>query len=232
MCTTIHAICVYSCQFQPLQIEANYTKAASFIRSAASQGAHLAVLPEYHLTNWLPDEPEFASLADQWKTYLDKYRALAKECSICIVPGTIVERHHDNAKEEDILQNIAYFIDNHGEILGRYQKKNLWSIPTSLGQCGQQHLTLITNRHPERPHLTSSTDDPHEVVSTPLGPVGMLICWDLAFPEAFRELIAQGAKIIIIPTFCIFTALSVFATSCVPALVRTAWLTGNYSQGH
>ena len=30
----------------------------------------------------------------------------------------------------------------------------------------------------------------------------MLICWDLAFPEAFRELIYQGAKIIIIPTFC------------------------------
>jgi predicted amidohydrolase len=29
----------------------------------------------------------------------------------------------------------------------------------------------------------------------------MLICWDLAFPEAFRELIANGAKIIIIPTF-------------------------------
>ena len=29
----------------------------------------------------------------------------------------------------------------------------------------------------------------------------MLICWDLAFPEAFRELIAGGAKIIIIPTF-------------------------------
>lgn len=29
----------------------------------------------------------------------------------------------------------------------------------------------------------------------------MLICWDLAFPEAFRELIAQGAKMIIIPTF-------------------------------
>jgi len=29
----------------------------------------------------------------------------------------------------------------------------------------------------------------------------MLICWDLAFPEAFRELITSGAKIIIIPTF-------------------------------
>jgi hypothetical protein len=32
----------------------------------------------------------------------------------------------------------------------------------------------------------------------------MLICWDLAFPEAFRELIADGAKIVIIPTFCMF----------------------------
>ena len=41
----------------------------------------------------------------------------------------------------------------------------------------------------------------HEVFDTPVGKVGLLICWDLAFPEAFRELIAQGAKLIIIPTF-------------------------------
>jgi predicted amidohydrolase len=42
----------------------------------------------------------------------------------------------------------------------------------------------------------------------------MLICWDLAFPEAFRELIAAGAKTIIIPTFwtladCSPTALAI-----------------------
>jgi predicted amidohydrolase len=60
----------------------------------------------------------------------------------------------------------------------------------------------IPYRHPERPHLSSSQHDPHLVFDTPIGRVGMLICWDLAFPEAFRELIAQGAKIIIIPTFC------------------------------
>jgi predicted amidohydrolase len=57
-------------------------------------------------------------------------------------------------------------------------------------------------RGPERDHLTSSGRDVHGVFDTPLGKVGMLICWDLAFPEAFREMIAQGAKIIIIPTFC------------------------------
>jgi predicted amidohydrolase len=158
-----------------LAIEANHAKAISFLRSAASQGADLAVLPEYHLTNWVPDDPNFIPLCAQYQTYLSAYQSLAKELNICIVPGTIVEKH------EDDLYNVAYFISNDGSILGQYQKKNLW--------------------HPERPHLTSSKHEPHVAFDTPLGKVGMLICWDLAFPEAFRELIAGGAKTIIIPTF-------------------------------
>lgn len=81
-----------------------------------------------------------------------------------------------------MLYNTAYFISPTGDILGKYVKKNLW--------------------HPERPHLTSSGTQPHEVFDTPLGKVGMLICWDLAFPEAFRALVAKGAEIIIMPTYC------------------------------
>lgn len=111
---------------QPMQIEANYAKAAKYIRSAASQGAQLAVLPEYHLTNWVPEDPNFANLCGQWKLYLEKYQGLAKANNICIVPGTIVERHQEAKSEEQKLLNVAYFIDNRGEILGSYQKKNLW----------------------------------------------------------------------------------------------------------
>jgi len=113
--------------------------------------------------------------------YLSRYQALAKECRTCIVPGTIVELHRENAKAEDKLLNVCYFIDHKGNIAGKYIKKNLWG--------------------PEREHLTGSGRDVHDVLDTPIGKVGLLICWDLAFPEAFRELIAQGAKIIIIPTF-------------------------------
>ncbi|KAH8732386.1 carbon-nitrogen hydrolase [Phaeosphaeriaceae sp. PMI808] len=166
---------------KPMQLEHNFNKAAKFIRSAANQGAELAVLPEYHLTNWLPKDPGFFALCDQWEVYLRKYRDLAKECGICIVPGTIVESHRDAGKEEDKLLNVCYFIDHEGNITGKYIKKNLWG--------------------PERDHLAGSGRDVHEVFDTPIGKVGMLICWDLAFPEAFRELIANGAKIIIIPTF-------------------------------
>jgi predicted amidohydrolase len=159
----------------------NFEKAANFIRSAAIQGAQLAVLPEYHLTNWLPKDPKFIDVGDQWETYLNKYLALAKECNICIVPGTILESHRGTSKASDRLLNVAYFINADGTIGGKYVKKNLWG--------------------PEREHLTGSGRDVHQVFDTALGKVGLLICWDLAFPEAFRELICQGAKMIIVPTF-------------------------------
>lgn len=164
-----------------MAMERNYEKAEEFIRAAAKQEATLAVLPEYHLLNWLPHDEEFKEKCSHWKTYLDKYQALAKECNINIVPGTIVELH-DAGTENERLLNVAYFIDNKGEIAGKYVKKNLWG-PI------------------ERLHLTSSSMDPHPAFDTPLGKVGILVCWDLAFPEAFRELISQGAKLIIIPTF-------------------------------
>lgn len=115
-----------------MQIENNYKKAENFIRSAAQQGAQLAVLPEYHLANWLPKAAGFLELCDQWEFYLKKYQALAKEVNICIVPGTIIERHKDAEKEEDKLLNVAYFIDNQGEIVGKYIKKNLWYVSGHL----------------------------------------------------------------------------------------------------
>ncbi|EKD15168.1 nitrilase [Drepanopeziza brunnea f. sp. 'multigermtubi' MB_m1] len=198
----VYKIAVVQLHPKPLDIEGNHAAAVKYIRDAARQSIQLAVLPEYHLTSWVPDDPGFVPLCAQYQKYLDSYCALAKELNICIVPGTIVEKHGDD------LLNIAYFISSDGSILGSYQKKNLW--------------------HPERPHLSSSTHEPQPKKSsttlrapdrdpaestltwiemkdvafdTPLGKVGMLICWDLAFPEAFRGLIAGGAKIIVVPTF-------------------------------
>ncbi|OTA35357.1 hypothetical protein BTJ68_03276 [Hortaea werneckii EXF-2000] len=177
----VYKVAVIQLYCKPMQIERNYNKAAEFVRAAATQGAQLAVLPEYHLLNWVPQDPKFKEACGQWQFYLNKYRELAKECNINIVPGTIVELH-DAGTENERLLNVAYFLTNTGNIAGKYVKKNLWG-PI------------------ERNHLSSSTRDPHPVIDTPLGKVGLLICWDLAFPEAWRELIANGAKIIIVPTF-------------------------------
>lgn len=197
------AVCLKTNTFQPMQPAKNFAKAERFIRSAAEQGCDLVVLPEYHLTNWLPKDPKFLAMCADSQKYLKSYQDLARDLKICIVPGTIVEvRSHVDVKAATVppkevvgmlnsdtvnnsFENIAYFIDNKGEILGRYSKKNLWG-PT------------------ERAHITSSGRQKHIAFDTPLGKVGMLICWDIAFPEAFRELIAQDAKIIIVPCFCKF----------------------------
>ncbi|KAL4782811.1 carbon-nitrogen hydrolase [Aspergillus varians] len=176
-------IAVIQWSIKNLAVEQNHATACQYIRSAATQGAELAVLPEYHLSGWAPQDPLFAVQASHTAKYLSAYQSLARELNICLVPGTLVEKHStpDGDADSYVLYNTAYFISSTGEILGRYRKKNIW--------------------HPEREYLTSSASEPHEVFDTPVGKVGLLICWDMAFPEAFRELIAAGAEVVVIPTY-------------------------------
>lgn len=77
------------------------------------------------------------------------------------------------------LFNTAYFISNDGGVLGSYRKKNLWHTERANQSRGQEK---------------------HAAIDTPIGRIGLLACWDLAFPEAFRELARDGADIAIVPT--------------------------------
>ncbi|KAJ4317637.1 hypothetical protein N0V84_007236 [Fusarium piperis] len=178
---------------KPIVVDDNFAKAEGHLRSAAAQGCDIAILPEFHLTSWAPEHADFVSASKKSAGCLAKYQDLARELNINIVPGTICEVHlAENGKDEE-LRNMAYFLAaGTGDIRGSYQKKNLW--------------------HPERPHLTSSAHTPHTAFDTPLKhadgrPVraGMVICWDLAFPEAFRALVNDGADLIIIPSYWFLT---------------------------
>ncbi|KAJ3491164.1 hypothetical protein NLG97_g5641 [Lecanicillium saksenae] len=165
----------------PSDIEGNFNRAAEYIRQAAAGGAHIAVLPEYHLADFYAQLKDPAAAVATSASYLKRYQALAKDLKIGIVPGTLLEvKTEGNAASDHFheqLANSAYFIGPDGSILSRYQKKNLW--------------------HPERPHVTADSDSPHRAFDTPWGRVGLLICWDMAFPEATRTLVADGAQIVI-----------------------------------
>ncbi|CZT45095.1 related to carbon-nitrogen family hydrolase [Rhynchosporium secalis] len=97
------------------------------------------------------------------------------------LPRAAISRLQPTAASPQRFDNVACFISSDGTVLGSYVKKNLWG-PT------------------EREFLSSGHPTLNQAFDTPLGKVGLLICWDLAFPEAWRELIAGGAKIIIVPT--------------------------------
>ncbi|KAK5987816.1 putative nitrilase [Cladobotryum mycophilum] len=171
---------------KPLDVAGNFARAEGYIRKAAAQGTNLAVLPEYHLSSWKPDVNVLLAAARESAPYLARYQALAKELGVAIVPGTILELTSPGSEEEgegeaNGIANVAYFIGPEGSILGRYQKKNLW--------------------HPERSILTADAETPHLAFDTPWGRFGLLICWDLAFPESFRELVADGARFVVVPTY-------------------------------
>ncbi|KAM0751730.1 hydrolase, carbon-nitrogen family protein [Meredithblackwellia eburnea MCA 4105] len=187
------------CQFNPLPPthaddahEQNLAKAIKFVQDAAKGGAGVVVFPEYFISGII-SSPTHHHLAQRSYTsttvptsedeshWLSKLRHAAIDNEIDIVAGTIVERADQGEGGTGELRNVAHYISKKGEILGRYQKVNLW--------------------WPEKDYLTKGNGEGYHVFDTDYGKVGMLVCWDLVWPEAVRALVAQGVEILIVPTF-------------------------------
>ena len=111
--------------------------------------------------------------ADSTGKYRNHFQHLAKKYAIDIVPGSIIE------EDKYGLHNTTYYIDSSGKIKSRYRKVNLW--------------------HPERSYITPGHEIP--VFKTKYGKIGLIICWDLIFPEIFRKMVSQGVEIIICPSY-------------------------------
>ena len=111
--------------------------------------------------------------ADYDGQYLSLFQKLASKYSIDIVPGSIIEGNSRG------LFNTTYYIDRSGEIRGTYRKVNLWL--------------------PERSYITPGSNV--SVFDTRFGRVGLIICWDLMFPEVFRSMLKQKVEIVICPSY-------------------------------
>ena len=116
------------------------------------------------------------AFADYEGRYARHFQQLAAQYSIDLVPGSIIEGDSTG------LYNTTYYIDRSGEIQARYQKVNLWL--------------------PERSYLTAGTGTP--VFNTRYGKIGLIICWDLMFPEVFRAMVRQDVDIVICPSYWCF----------------------------
>jgi predicted amidohydrolase len=114
-----------------------------------------------------------ANLADFDGQYVKHFQRLAKQYDVDIVPGSIIEG------DESGLYNTTCYIDHTGAILGEYRKVHLWL--------------------PERSYITPGEDCC--VVETRFGKVGLIICWDLMFPETFRAMLERDVEIVICPSY-------------------------------
>ena len=115
---------------------------------------------------------EMTKYADADGAYRETFRKLAAKYAVDLVPGSWLER------EGGRFFNTAYYVDRAGEVLARYRKVHLWLS--------------------EKPFATPG--DGPAVAATRFGTVGLAICWDLAFPELFRQMFHQRCDIVVCPS--------------------------------
>jgi predicted amidohydrolase len=154
------------------------------VRQAAERGAELVALPEMfaYLRREGSGFPHAQGLDGEIVT---RCRGLARELGVRIVAGSFAERIPDQTR----VHNTSVSISPDGEVEGVYRKIHLFDV--DLGSAGGGTFAESVSVAPGEERV---------VVSTPFGGVGLSICYDLRFPELYRELTARGARFITVPS--------------------------------
>ncbi|MHA6258868.1 carbon-nitrogen hydrolase family protein [Sporosarcina sp. CAU 1771] len=168
----------------------NLRKTATFIEQAAESGAELVSLPEYF--NFMGPESEKPKNAEQIPSgeTTTLLCGLAKKHGIYIHAGSILEEY-----TAEKSYNTSLMIGPDGEVLETYRKIHLFDIGIE-GQATYKESDTV-----------QSGDTP-VFVDLPVGKAGLSICYDLRFPELFRNYALNGAKVLFIPAaFTLYTGM-------------------------
>ncbi len=161
---------------------ANLERAERLVRVGAARGANLVALPE--VFNWRGKRSEQAAAAETLDgESLSLMSRLARELRIHIVAGSITERADDSSRS----YNTSVLLGPDGGRIAVYRKIHLFDVDLP---------GRVTVRE------SDSRLGGADVVcaETPLGAIGLSICYDLRFPELYRRLAFAGARIIMLPS--------------------------------
>jgi predicted amidohydrolase len=151
------------------QTDANMAVVLANLDQLASQGVRLAVLPEMFSCGF--DNNRLKEHACHTDSILDRLSGFARSHGMAIA-GSLPEL------ENGIVYNTLYFVDTDGSVRGGYRKL---------------HLFRLTGEH-----LFYGAGDKMVTVDTSFGRVGLMICYDLRFPELARHFFLAGAKLVIV----------------------------------
>jgi predicted amidohydrolase len=137
-----------------------------------TQRTNLIVFPELATTGY-ENGVNFTDLAEQLPGYTSNYLGkLASDFHTWIVTGMVVKH-----KVESVIYNAAILLGPDGEVTGEYRKVHL---------KGEEKMAF-------RPGFK------FPIFETDFGNIGILLGWDLAFPESARSLALDGAELIVVP---------------------------------
>jgi predicted amidohydrolase len=153
---------------------ANIAKLQEVTAKAKAQGANLVIFPEMFLTGYLVRDQIYELAETIPGPSTEKISQIAKENSIYIIFGM----PELSEKTKATIFNTSVFIGPDG-IVGKYRKMYL---PT--------HSVFEEKRH-FRPGYQAAAFD------TPIGKIGLFICYDIFFPEVARLVRLSGAQLMV-----------------------------------
>lgn len=160
----------------------NLSMAEYLARRAVDAGARLVAFPEHFSCFQTEGCPVRG--AERLDGELGGWlRNLATELGCYLLAGSICEK----APRTRRVYNTSLLIDPTGTLLATYRKMHLFDLRL------RGRLVLSESR-------TVSAGSEPVIVRTPLGKLGLSICYDLRFPELFRHLVLGGAQVIFVPS--------------------------------
>lgn len=167
-------------------VEDNIATARRLIEQAAATGAKLVLLPEYWAIMGLSDSDK-VKVAEPLGCgpIQDFMSAMARLHGVWLLGGTLPLASSD----PDKVINTTLVYDSDGTHVGRYDKIHLFGFSKGA-ESYDEARTIVPGRNVG-------------VVETPLGKVGLSVCYDLRFPELFR---AMGPlSLIVVPAAFTYT---------------------------
>jgi deaminated glutathione amidase len=171
------------------ELSKNLAQAEELIDLATRRGAELVTLPENF--SFLGDEATKFSLADEICSASEKFlKTMAQRYRITLLGGGYPVPSPDGR-----TYNTALLVNENGEELLRYEKVHLFDVNLPDG-----------NTYQESDNVTSGSELPGVYSSERLGNLGISVCYDVRFPELYRQLSKDGAEVLIVPAaFTAFT---------------------------
>lgn len=105
----------------------------------------------------------------------------AKQYGIYMIGGSMPEKD-----AEGNVYNTSYIFDREGKQIGKHRKVHLFDIDVKGGQTFKESDTLTAG-------------DSDTVFDTEFGKIGVMLCFDIRFPELSRMMVNDGAKVIFVP---------------------------------
>ncbi|MCR4429067.1 MAG: carbon-nitrogen family hydrolase [Caldiserica bacterium] len=153
--------------------EENSRRAQVFLEQVFNLQAQICILPEMWSTGFALDNDFFSLASRNFEKTIDLMRSWARTFRFFLLGGTIPEV---SGKE---IFNTCYLVSPFGEITGSYRKRKLFPLLK------------------EEKFFSPGKEVP--IFSTPWGKIGVQICYELRFPEGFKELRVKGANIVFLP---------------------------------